>query len=301
MKCFQVIFRQQAQSIRSLLLLTLSILLLMCSSGDVSAQELLTVEKKTRVLGSIGKFEEVIEIENWEPEQTAFIIIDMWDAHWCPNLTERVAELAPFMNEVVKSARNKGVHIIHAPSDVTEFYSGHPARIRAQNTSRPVEIPEGINDWCAVGPLTKHEDYPIDQSGGGCECDACPEYNAWSRQVPSIEIFDEDMISDSGVEIWSILEDRKIKNVLVAGVAANMCILGRPFGLRNLLANGKNVVFVRDLTDTMYDPESSPYVDHFTGTDLVVAFIEKYVGPTTTSTFLTGKRPFRFAEDKREK
>ncbi len=271
----------------------------MIFNENVTSQELLRIEKKTRVLDDTGKFEEVIEIENWEPEQTAFIIIDMWDAHWCPSLTERVTELAPFMNEVVKSARNKGVHIIHAPSDVIEFYAGHPGRIRAQNTSRPAEIPEGINDWCAVGPLTKHKDYPIDQSDGGCECDDCPEYKAWSRQVSSIEIFDEDLISESGVEIWSILVDRKIKNILVAGVAANMCILGRPFGLRKLSENGKNVVFVRDLTDTMYDPKLSPYVDHFTGTDLVIEFIEKYIGPTTSSDFLTGKAPFRFINDLR--
>lgn len=273
----------------------------MILSENGTSQELLRVEKKTRVLNGQGSFEEVTEIEHWEAKKTAFIIIDMWDAHWCPNASERVQELAPFVNEVIEISRNKGILIIHAPSDVTAFYAEHPARIKAQNVDRPAQFPEGINDWCAVGPLTKLEDYPIDQSDGGCECDTCPEYKAWTRQVSSIDIFDQDMISDSGVEIWSILEDRKIKNVLVAGVAANMCILGRPFGLRNLLANGKNVVFVRDLTDTMYDPGSSPYVDHFTGTDLVVAFIEKYIGPTTTSTFLTGKRPFRFTEDKREK
>jgi hypothetical protein len=42
-----------------------------------------------------------------------------------------------------------------------------------------------------------------------------------------------------------------------------------------------------------------PFVDHFTGTDLVVAHIEKHWCPTIVSSDITGGPPFRFAEDKR--
>ena len=41
--------------------------------------------------------------------------------------------------------------------------------------------------------------------------------------------------------------------------------------------NGKNVVLMRDLTDTMYNPARAPFVSHFTGTDLIVEHIEKDV------------------------
>ena len=41
-------------------------------------------------------------------------------------------------------------------------------------------------------------------------------------------------------------------------------------------------------------------VDHFTGTDLVVTHVEKFWCPSFTSTDLTGKKPFRFAEDQRK-
>ena len=265
-----------------------------CSQAD-----LLILQKKTRIKQSDGSFKEKLTDEKWEPDRTALIIIDMWDKHWCPTATRRTQELSVFMNDVIKSARQKGIFIIHSPSDVADFYKGHPARIRAIEAKGPDSLPIGIGDWCAVGPLTRHIDYPIDQSDGGCECKDCSEYNAWSQQNPAIEIFDEDAISDSGEEVWRLLEEEKISNVLVAGVAANMCILGRPFGLRNLAKNGKNVVFIRDLTDTMYNPESYPYVDHFTGTDLVVEFIEKYISPTVSSKFLTDNEPFRFAQDSR--
>lgn len=37
-------------------------------------------------------------------------------------------------------------------------------------------------------------------------------------------------------------------------VHTNMCVLGRPFGLRQLSRLGKNVALVRDLTDTSAPP-----------------------------------------------
>ncbi len=42
-------------------------------------------------------------------------------------------------------------------------------------------------------------------------------------------------------------------------------------------------VLVRDLTDTMYDPKTPPYVPHEQGTELVVQHIEKYWRPTALS------------------
>ena len=41
--------------------------------------------------------------------------------------------------------------------------------------------------------------------------------------------------------------------------------------------------FVRDLTDAMYNPARSPYVDHDEGTQLVIGYIEKFWCPTVTS------------------
>ena len=63
--------------------------------------------------------------------------------------------------------------------------------------------------------------------------------------------------------------------------------------------NGKNVVLMRDMTDTMYNPKMSPFVSHFTGTDLIVEHIEKWICPTITSDQILGGKPFRFKSDTR--
>ena len=111
----------------------------------------------------------------------------------------------------------------------------------------------------------------------------------WKMQSSLIEIDSEhDFISDKGDEVWNILHSRRIQNVILVGVHTNMCVLGRPFGLRQMVRSGKNVVLMRDMTDCMYNPESWPYVDHFTGNDLIVSHVERFVCPTITSDQILG-------------
>jgi len=247
-----------------------------------------------------GTFRVVQKKAEWEPSETAIIICDMWNQHWCKGATRRVVEVAPLMNDVVRKARGRGVTIIHAPSGTIGHYEGHPARKRAQSAPKS-QTPKDISKWCTIKEeLEKKFEYPIDQSDGGCDCEPqCKQGKAWSKQIETIEIRNEDVISDSGVEIWNVLADRGIDNVVLMGVHTNMCVLGRPFGLRQMARNGKNVVLARDLTDTMYNSRKRPFVSHFTGTDLIVEHIEKFVCPTITSTVFTGKPRFDFKNDKR--
>ena len=237
----------------------------------------------------------------WQPAQTAIIICDMWNQHWCQGATRRVGELAPAMNRTIAAARAKGVFIIHAPSSCMDAYKRSPRpKAGAERLPRPRTCPQHIGEWCNKIPAEEKGIYPIDQSDGGCDDGPqCPQGSPWKSQIAAIEIQDDDAISDSGAEIWNLLESRGITNVMLMGVHTNMCVLGRPFGLRNMARSGKNVVLVRDLTDTMYNSRMWPYVSHFEGTNRIVEHIEKYVAPTITSTDLTGQPAFQFKPDDR--
>jgi putative membrane-bound dehydrogenase-like protein len=240
------------------------------------------------------------KVLRWDPAQTAIIICDMWNQHWCKGATRRVGEFAPAMNQTIAAARAKGILIIHAPSSCMEAYKDHPSRMKAQMAPRAANLPEHIGEWCNKIPAEEKAIYPIDQSDGGCDDGPqCPQGSPWKSQVAAIEIRPEDAISDSGAEIWNLLESRGISNVMLMGVHTNMCVLGRPFGLRNLARSGKNVVLVRDLTDTMYNSRMWPYVSHFEGTNRIIEHIEKYVAPTILSTDLSGRPPFKFQPDDR--
>ena len=196
-----------------------------------------------------------------------------------------------------------------------EFYKDHAARKRAQDAPQSASLPPGIDKWLNwIDEREEKAGYPIDHSDGG-EDDDLEEHADWHaklaakgrnpkapwiRQMELLEIHDEDYITDSGVENWNILTNKGIENVILVGVHTNMCVLGRPFGLRQMAKNGKNVVLMRDMTDTMYNPKQHPQVSHYRGTDLVIEHVEKYVCPTITSDQLLGDKPFRFSLDKRK-
>ena len=217
----------------------------------------------------------------WDTKQTAVVICDMWDKHWCPQSTERVAEMAPRMNEVVKAARSRGAFIIHCPSDTMDFYKDTPQRKLAQ-AAPLVDVKRPLERWCRID-LNKETPLPIDDTDGGCDCaEPVKNYRAWSRQIATIEIHEGDAITDSD-EAFRLMKSRGITNVIVMGVHTNMCVLGRPFSIRQMVYQGMNVALMRDMTDTMYNPAMKPFVSHFTGNDLVVEHIEKFWCPTITS------------------
>ena len=122
---------------------------------------------------------------------------------------------------------------------------------------------------------------------------------AWTRQIATLTLAPGDALTDNGQEVWNLLAQRHIDHVMLCGVHLNMCVLGRPFAIRQMVYEGKTVALMRDMTDTMYNPARWPYVTHFTGTDLIVGHIEKFVCPTITSDQILGGEPFRFTGDKR--
>jgi alpha-L-fucosidase len=244
-----------------------------------------------------GRFEHVLEQARLEPARTAALICDMWDRHWCRGATRRVAEMAGRMNDFVSALRGRGVLVVHCPSDTMESYAGHPGRELALRAP-PTDVSDrGIASRIstAAGPL------PIEDHDGGCDCTPkcrCARPFPWKRQIAALEIAEGDAIGDRE-EVLRLLAARGIRRALIMGVHTNMCVLGRTFGIRNLVDKDYAVTLVRDLTDTMYDSRMPPQVDHFTGTDLVVWHIERHWASTMTSDQVLGGAPFRFREDLR--
>ena len=257
----------------------------------------LNIRRRIETKAGSGRNHAITEAVEWDAKKTAVVICDMWDKHWCAGATKRVGEMAPRMNEVVSQARKLGALVIHCPSDTLDFYKDTPARQLAQ-TAPVVETKRPLERWCRIDPA-REGNLPIDDSDGGCDCSpSCKNYKAWSREIPVLKVEPGDAVTDSG-EAYFLMRQRGIENVIVMGVHTNMCVLGRPFSIRQLVYQGLNVVLMRDMTDTMYNSRISPFVHHSTGTDLVIEHIEKNWCPTITSVDLVGGKEFRFSEDKR--
>lgn len=290
-------------------------LLLAMSSATVAAQSALSLELRSRVETSSGsgRFHTEWSRAEWQAGETAIILCDMWDAHHSVTAVRRLTEFAPRVNQVLHALRRKGGLVIHAPSDCMEAYRGHPARRRALAVPAAADALPDIATWCHRIPGEEGARYPIDQSDGGEDEDAWENAQwarqleaqgrnpgtPWKKQTPLVEIADGDYIAAEGDVVWNVLRARGIRHVILAGVHTNMCVLGRPFGLRQMVRAGMDTALLRDCTDVMYNPERWPYVSHFTGLDLVIDHIEANVCPTLTSDQIVGGLPFRFSQDHR--
>ncbi|MHB0879155.1 MAG: isochorismatase family protein [Anaerolineae bacterium] len=238
----------------------------------------LTIRRQSpRTTGYTGWRVNELEM-NWAAAQTAMILVDVWDKHWSWGANERVGILAPRIDAVVKVARQMGIFIVHAPSDVMAFYADHPAR-------------RWVLDLPKVTPpaLRPHEDppMPVDDSDEGSDTLEKSWHTPWSRQHEAIEILPTDAISDNGDEVYNVLRHKGISNIIYAGVHTNMCVLNRSFAIKRMVRWGFNAVLARDLTDAMYNPMRPPYVSHEAGTRLIIEYIEKLWCPTMTSDDLT--------------
>jgi len=232
-----------------------------------------------------------------DPARMALIICDMWDAHHCVSAEARVKEMAPHVDTLARALRDAGTLVIHCPSGCMSFYEGSMARTRAREAPF-VDAPVPF-DWNDADPSMESPLPEMFLEPGPCSCDSdipCSDTKTpypWTRQIASIRIDAADAVSDDGQEVYNLLQRDGIEDVLVAGVHTNLCVLGRPLGIRQLVYLGKRPMLVRDLTDAFHRAPGP----HCQGTNRVVEHIEKYWCPSVTSDQFTGRRPFRFTEE----
>ena len=250
---------------------------------------------------------------SFRADETAIIVIDMWNSHWCDVEVLRSDVIGKKLNKTLTPLREMGVTIIHAPSDCADdFYKDHPARKRVTenvgsyaNPGTPWSIqnytmPE-VSKADPDAPWVQDPAYPLHIFGGGCDGSRGPTQQPWYEEMALITIDNKtDYISaepgwwpDRSQEIFNLLSSLQIKNVLFAGVATNLCVLGRPFGIKATrtwaaattpaphYSGIEQIALLRDLTDPMYNPvRDAPYVSHEDGLQLQVEFIEKVWAPT---------------------
>lgn len=215
------------------------------------------------------------QMTTWKNAETAMMVVDMWNQHWCPSATHRVGGIAVRINQTITAARDAGIFIIHAPSDCSSYYADYKARewvMALPNATIPKPKPHN------------NPDYPIDASDQGCDVPGYTEHRTWTHENDLITIYDEDaIIDDNAQEMYNVLSYKAIKNIVFMGVHENMCIMNRQFAISHTLSWGFNPVICRENTDTMYDPTRVPYVSHDEGTRLMTEYIEKFWVPSISA------------------
>eukprot|EP00164_Ancoracysta_twista_P004971 GFYU01006759.1.p1 GENE.GFYU01006759.1~~GFYU01006759.1.p1 ORF type:complete len:344 (-),score=112.62 GFYU01006759.1:241-1272(-) len=217
--------------------------------------------------------------KKFKATEMAILTLGMWSTHHCLGSAQRIDEMAPRMDKVLKYARSKGVPIIWGGStwEVNDKKYWESTPMRKNMKGLPFV---SLKDHGLFAPPL-----PIDDSDGGCDTELNPNYKRSEVGFHAgIEMDKEkDVLSSKAKEILNFLHHRGIKVLVMMGAHTNMCILDRPYAMKQYVRYGFPVVLVRDLTDAMYNPQKWPYVSQNEGTELTVQWIESYMAPSIHS------------------
>src|SRR5262245_5343143 len=114
------------------------ILVTLLVSGVIASAQPFTVNLRSRVqpFKSLDQWSEVAITKELNPKETAIILCDVWDKHWCEMASQRCGVIAERMEPVLKQARARGFTIIHAPSECMGFYKDQPQRQRMEQITK---------------------------------------------------------------------------------------------------------------------------------------------------------------------
>lgn len=217
---------------------------------------------------------ELVEKEKtFESSQVGVLVIGMWSGHQCLVADRILHELSPKVNSFLKVCRSKNMKVIFGSSSLTKLPKYAPLRKNMKGLSFAKLVDKGL----CFPPI------PFDDSDGGVN-EKNPNFKRDEVDLhPSIEVCDTDAMSDNSKEILNYLHHHNLKLLLVVGVHTNMCVLDRPYGIKNLARYGFPMAIVRDLTDPMVKPDGVKVKDRDDAKDKIVKFIEQYFCPSVDS------------------
>ena len=246
----------------SLLLIAVPLPAQQSPSGQMIELELQTRDPESGVIRTTR--------ERVDPSRVGVIAVDVWNWHWCKTATMRVDAFVPRINEALAAARSLGMTVMLCPSDVVDLYVGQPQRERVLSLPS-VEVPDTIAVTCPPVP-----------DAGGCACgrERCAGNYGWDGMHPDLCIGPDDWMPDTRAEVYAICRERRLTHLIYVGFHTQVCLLGKPMGLRAMKSAGLQCVLARDMTDAHpgYDPARGFTPD--LNTEQVVEHFEKYLAPT---------------------
>lgn len=212
----------------------------------------------------------VVTREKVDAAKIGVIVVDVWNYHWCKTATMRVDAFVPRMNKALDAARSLGMTVMLCPSDVVDNYVGYPQR-EAVIALPSVAVPDVLDVSCPPVP-----------DAGGCACgrERCAGNYGWDGMHPDLRIGDDDWMPDTQAEVYAICQQRQLSHLIYVGFHTQVCLLGKPMGLRAMKRAGLHCILARDMTDAHpgYDPSRGFTPD--LNTEQVVEHFEKHLAPT---------------------
>ncbi len=211
-----------------------------------------------------------LETERVEAARIGVIAVDVWNYHWCKTATMRVDAIVPRINAALEAARRMGMTVMLCPSDVVDNYVGFPQRESVLALPK-MDVPQVMTVTCPPVP-----------DAGGCACgtERCAVNYGWDGMHAGLAFGPTDLMPDTQADVYAICKLRRLTHLLYVGFHTQVCLLGKPMGLRAMKSAGFRCILARDMTDAHpgYDPARQFTPD--LNTEQVIEHFEKHLSPT---------------------
>ena len=200
-------------------------------------------------------------------EQTALVLVDMWDNHFIESWLERAVQITKEkVAPALEAARAAGLTIVHAPSPpVAEQFEQLKRHVPPVPSPPPAWPPDNFRsrqgEYAAFrGPRVQPPGIPnLDRLG----------------MSPHIDVQDGEFVVATGEQLHALLAERGILHLVYAGFATNWCILNRDYGMRAMAGRGYNMILLREATAGVEFPDT---VAKGLATEMAVREVEQQLG-----------------------
>ncbi len=205
-------------------------------------------------------------------EQTAFVLVDVWNVHFIESWIERAKDVT--INAIVpalNAAREAGLTIVHAPcpevaSQFPQLDRHTPPEVQPPPDWPPLEFRSRTGEYAAYrGPRSQPPSI-------GIHWDNLSDKLAMS---PAIEVQDEDFVIATGEQLHGLSKERGILHLIYVGFATNWCVVGRDYGIRAMTRRGYNIVLLRDATTGVEFPDT---LEQLFTTEITIREVEQQCG-----------------------
>ncbi len=210
-------------------------------------------------------------------EQTALVLVDVWNVHFIESWSERAKDVT--LNTIVpvlNAAREVGLTIVHAPSpEVARQFPQLGRYAPPQASPAP--------DWPPPEFRRREGQYapyrgPRSQPPGiGIHWDRLAPKLSMS---PAINVKDDDFVVATGQQLHELLKEHGILHLIYVGFATNWCVLGRDYGIRAMARRGYNIILLRDATAGVEFPDT---LDTLFTTEISIREVEQQYGFTASN------------------
>lgn len=205
-------------------------------------------------------------------EQTALVLVDLWDAHFIESWIERAEKVTrQAVVPVIDAARDAGITIVHAPSPgVAEQFP----QLGRHTPPAPVSPP----DWPPPEFRSREGPYAAYRGPRAQPPGIRPIQNL--GMSPAICVRDDDFVIATGEQLHDLLKERGILHLIYAGFATNWCVLGRDYGIRAMARRSYHIVLLREATTGVEFPDT---LDTLFATEISIREVEQQFGFTASN------------------